>query len=43
MHPRQSLTDPLVAMGEFGEAEALLIEDLEDIRADDDRAWAVSR
>jgi DNA-binding CsgD family transcriptional regulator len=41
MHPRQSLTGPLGALGEFGEAEALLIEDLEDIRADDDRAWAV--
>jgi DNA-binding CsgD family transcriptional regulator len=31
----------LVALGEFGEAEALLLEDLEDIQADDDRAWAV--
>jgi len=43
MHPRQSLTKPVFAHREFGEAEALLIEDLEDIRADDDRAWAVSR
>jgi DNA-binding CsgD family transcriptional regulator len=41
MHPRQSLTVPLVALGEFAEAEALLLEDQEDIRAGDDPAWAI--
>jgi DNA-binding CsgD family transcriptional regulator len=32
---------PLTAIGEFTEAEALLLEDAEDMRAEDDRAWAV--
>lgn len=41
MHPRQSLAVLLTALGEFGEAKRLFVEDLEDIGADDDRAWAV--
>jgi DNA-binding CsgD family transcriptional regulator len=41
MHPRQSLAALLAAIGEFDEAEALLTEDLADIRLGDDRGWAV--
>jgi ATP/maltotriose-dependent transcriptional regulator MalT len=41
MHPRQSLAVLLTALGEFREAEGLLVEDLEDIRVEADRPWAV--
>jgi DNA-binding CsgD family transcriptional regulator len=41
MHPRQSLTVPLVALGKFDEADQLLTDDLEDIAATDDQRWAV--
>jgi DNA-binding CsgD family transcriptional regulator/tetratricopeptide (TPR) repeat protein len=41
MHPRQSLSVPLGAVGEFDEAASLLRRDLADIEVDGDRGWAV--
>jgi DNA-binding CsgD family transcriptional regulator len=41
MHPRQSLTVPLVALGEFGEAEQLLAADRDEIDDAGVTGWAV--
>jgi DNA-binding CsgD family transcriptional regulator len=41
MHPRQSLVVPLVVIGEFDQAEDLLRDDAEEIRALGDEAWAI--
>jgi DNA-binding CsgD family transcriptional regulator len=42
MHPRQSLAVVLAATGEFGEAEALLMQDSHQIDAVGDRPWAAA-
>jgi DNA-binding CsgD family transcriptional regulator len=42
MHPRQSLATVLAATGEFGEADALLVQDRHEIDAIGDRPWAAA-